>query len=287
MNNKSLLSHRKEEPEKGVLYIVGTPIGNLNDISQRALNILKNVDLVACEDTRQTKKIMNKFNISNKLISFNKHNSLIKIPKIIKDLKEGKSIAIVSDAGMPGICDPGEDIARSVKYEGIDLICVPGACAALTALVSSGLPSSSFIFEGFLPKKQIDREKILLQISKNEKTTLIYESPRRLKKLLKELLEFCGGDREIMVARELTKKFEEHVGNNINDVMDFFKQKDVIGEITIVIKGKKKETDLEFNSSELRKDLKELVKAGLSLSAASKYLAKKNGFKKSEIYNLN
>ena len=287
MNNKSLLSHRKEEPENGVLYIVGTPIGNLNDISQRALNILKNVDLVACEDTRQTKKIMNKFNISNKLISFNKHNSLIKIPKIIKDLKEGKSIAIVSDAGMPGICDPGEDIARSVKYEGINLICVPGACAALTALVSSGLPSSSFIFEGFLPKKQIDREKILLQISKNEKTTLIYESPRRLKKLLKELLEFCGGDREIMVARELTKKFEEHVGNNINDVMDFFKHKDVIGEITIVIKGKKKETDLEFNSSELRKDLKELVKAGLSLSAASKYLAKKNGFKKSEIYNLN
>ena len=287
MNNKSLLSHRKEEPEKGVLYIVGTPIGNLNDISQRALNILKNVDLVACEDTRQTKKIMNKFNISNKLISFNKHNSLIKIPKIIKDLKEGKSIAIVSDAGMPGICDPGEDIARSVKYEGIDLICVPGACAALTALVSSGLPSSSFIFEGFLPKKQIDREKILLQISKNEKTTLIYESPRRLKKLLKELLEFCGGDREIMVARELTKKFEEHIGNNINDVIDFFKHKDVIGEITIVIKGKKKETDLEFNSSELRKDLKELVKAGLSLSAASKYLAKKNGVKKSEIYNLN
>ena len=287
MNNKSLLSHRKEEPEKGVLYIVGTPIGNLNDISQRALNILKNVDLVACEDTRQTKKIMNKFNISNKLISFNKHNSLIKIPKIIKDLKEGKSIAIVSDAGMPGICDPGEDIARSVKYEGIDLICVPGACAALTALVSSGLPSSSFVFEGFLPKKQSDREKILLEISKNLKTTIIYESPKRLKKLLKELFDFCGGDREIIVARELTKKFEEHVGNNINDVMDFFKKRDVIGEITIVIKGKKKETDLEFNSSELRKDLKELVKAGLSLSAASKYLAKKNGFKKSEIYNLN
>ena len=162
MNNNSLLSHRKQEPEKSILYIVGTPIGNLNDISQRALNILQNVSLVACEDTRQTKKIMNKFNISNKLISFNKHNSLKKIPKIVKDLKEGKSIAVVSDAGMPGICDPGEDIARSVKYEGIDMICVPGACAAITALVSSGLPSSSFIFEGFLPKKKIDREKILL-----------------------------------------------------------------------------------------------------------------------------
>ena len=285
MNNKSLLSHRKEEPEKGVLYIVGTPIGNLNDISQRALNILKNVDLVACEDTRQTKKIMNKFNISNKLISFNKHNSLIKIPKIIKDLKEGKSIAIVSDAGMPGICDPGENIARSVKYEGIDLICVPGACAALTALVSSGLPSSSFIFEGFLPKKQIDREKILLQISKNEKTTLIYESPRRLKKLLKELLEFCGGDREIMVARELTKKFEEHVGNNINNVIEFFRDKEIIGEITIVIKGIRK-TDSISNRTIIKKDLCDLINAGLSLSAASKYLAKKNGLKKSEVYNL-
>ena len=193
MNNNLLLSHRNEEPENGTLYIVGTPIGNLSDISKRALNILDSVSLVACEDTRQTKKIMNKFNISNKLISFNKNNSLFKIPKIAKELKEGKSIAIVSDAGMPGICDPGEDIARSLKSEGIDIICIPGACAAITALVSSGLPSSSFVFEGFLPRKQIDREKILLEISKNEKTTIIYESPRRLKKLLKELFEFCGG----------------------------------------------------------------------------------------------
>ena len=285
MNNNSLLSHRKEEPENGILYIVGTPIGNLNDISQRALNILQNVSLVACEDTRQTKKIMNKFNISNKLISFNKHNSLIKIPKIVKDLKEGKSIAIVSDAGMPGICDPGEDIARSVKYEGIDMICVPGACAAITALLSSGLPSSSFIFEGFLPKKKIDREKILFEISNNEKTTILYESPKRLRKLLQELLEFCGGDREIMVARELTKKFEEHVGNNINNVIEFFRDKDIIGEITIVIKGINK-NDFNPNKSIIKKDLNDLVDAGLSLSAASKYLAKKNGLKKSEVYNL-
>ncbi|MDC3203329.1 16S rRNA (cytidine(1402)-2'-O)-methyltransferase [Prochlorococcus sp. AH-716-C14] len=285
MNNKSLLSHRKEEPEKGILYIVGTPIGNLNDISQRALNILKNVSLIACEDTRQTKKIMNKFNISNKLISFNKNNSSSKIPKIIKDLKEGKSIAIVSDAGMPGICDPGEDIARCLKCEGIDVICIPGACAAITALVSSGLPSSSFVFEGFLPKKQIDREKILLEISKNEKTTIIYESPKRLRKLLNQLFEFCGGDREIIVARELTKKFEEHVGNNINDVIDFFKDKDIIGEITIVIKGIHKE-DLEVDKITIKKDLNDLINAGLSLSAASKYLAKRNGIKKSEVYNM-
>ena len=285
MNNNSFLSHRKEEPEKGILYLVGTPIGNLNDISQRALNILNNVSMVACEDTRQTKKIMNKFNISNKLISFNKNNSSFKIPKLIKDLKEGKSIAIVSDAGMPGICDPGEDIARSLKQEGIDIICIPGACAAITALVSSGLPSSSFIFEGFLPKKQIDREKILFEISKSEKTTIIYESPKRLKKLLKQLFDYCGGEREIIVARELTKKFEEHIGNNIKDVINFFDEKDIIGEITIVIKGIKK-GDLNIDKFTIKKDLNHLINAGLSLSAASKYLAKKNGLKKSEIYNM-
>ena len=284
MNNNSFLSQRKKEPEKETLYIVGTPIGNLNDISQRALNILKNVSLIACEDTRQTKKIMSKFNISNKLISFNKHNSSIKIPKIIKDLKEGKSIAIVSDAGIPGICDPGEEIARSVKKEGIDIICIPGACAAITALVSSGLPSSSFVFEGFLPKKQIEREKILLEISKNQKTTIIYESPHRLKKLLKELNDFCGGDREIMVARELTKKFEEHIGNNINEVINFFNDKDILGEITIVVKGIKR--DLVPDKLIIKRDLNDLISAGLSLSAASKYLAKKNGLKKSEIYNM-
>ncbi len=286
MNNNSSLSHRKEEPEDGILYIVGTPIGNLNDISERALNILKNVSLVACEDTRQTKKIMNKFNFSNKLISFNKLNSLSKIPRILNDLKEGKSIAVVSDAGMPGICDPGEDISRIVKSEEIEIICIPGACAAVTALVSSGFPSSSFVFEGFLPRKGIDRAKILLEISKNEKTTIIYESPKRLKKLLKELLEFCGGDREIIVARELTKKFEEHIGNNINEVIEFFNSKNVVGEITIVLKGINKNKDLKLDKFSMKKDLNDLINAGLSLSAASKYLAKKNGLKKSEIYNL-
>ena len=175
MEVKTKSSHKNKEPESSVLYIVGTPIGNLNDISTRALNILKNVSLIACEDTRQTKKIMSKFEFKNNLISFNKHNSLNKIPRMIKDLKEGKSIAIVSDAGMPGICDPGEDIVKSVKSAGIDVICIPGACAAITALVSSGMPSSSFVFEGFLPKKKSDREKIISEINKSEKTTVVYE----------------------------------------------------------------------------------------------------------------
>ena len=287
MTNKSLLSHRKEEPEKGILYLVGTPIGNLNDISTRAINILDNVSFIACEDTRQTMKIMNKFGISNNLVSFNKENSFHKIPKLITDLQEGKSIAIVSDAGMPGICDPGENIVNKVKSEGIDVICIPGACAAIAALVSSGMPSSKFVFEGFLPKKKIEREKILFEISNNEKTTIVYESPHRLKKLLKELLEFCGSDREIVVARELTKKFEEHVGNNIENAIKFFKDKEVVGEITIVIKGIYKEKNHHINMSDLKRDLIELTSAGLTLSAASKYLAKKYGIKKSIIYNLN
>ena len=286
MTNNSLLSHRKEEPEEGILYLVGTPIGNLNDMSPRAINILANVSLIACEDTRQTIKIMNKFSISNNLVSFNKENSLKKIPNLINDLKAGKSIALVSDAGMPGICDPGENLVSQVKSQGYDVICIPGACAAITALVSSGMPSSKFIFEGFLPKKKVDREKILFEISKNEKTTIVYESPHRLKKFLRELLDFCGGEREILVARELTKKFEEHVVNRIDRTIDFFKDKEVIGEITIVIRGIHKDKNEEINKSDLKKDLNELIKAGLSLSAASKYLAKKYGIKKNIIYNL-
>ena len=286
MDLKTTLSHRSSEPENSVLYIVGTPIGNLDDISLRALNILKKVSLVACEDTRQTKKIMSKFKISNNLISFTKHNSLKKIPKIIDILQEGGSVALVSDAGMPSICDPGEDIIKVLKTKGFDVICIPGPCAAITALVSSGIPSSSFIFLGFLPKKKIEREKVLIEISKSELTTIIFESPHRLKKLLNELLEFCGEDREIEIARELTKKFEEHIKGNIKKAINFFERKDVIGEITIVIKGRDRTINQNFNKSELKKEIHELIDAGLSLSAASRYLSKKTGIKKSIIYDL-
>ncbi|MDC3169132.1 16S rRNA (cytidine(1402)-2'-O)-methyltransferase [Prochlorococcus sp. AH-716-E17] len=286
MKSYSLLSHRSQEPENGILYVVGTPIGNLNDISPRAINILKNVSLIACEDTRQTKKIMHKYSISNNLISFNKHNSLNKTPRIVRDLKKGKSIALVSDAGMPGICDPGEDMIKEVKSVGIDVICIPGACAAITALVSSGIPSSSFLFVGFLPKKKIEREKILLEISENEKTTVIYESPHRLKKLVKDLYKLCGGEREIEVSRELTKRFEEHIGNNIHDVLSFLEDKEIIGEITVILKGNNKKKTLEFNELSLKSELNDLIDAGLSLSGASKYLAKRHGIKKNIIYNL-
>ena len=287
MNNKYLLSHKIQEPQNSILYIVGTPIGNLSDISYRALNIFRNVSFIACEDTRQTRKIMNKFEFKNNLISFNKHNSKKKIPRMISDLNSGKSIALVSDAGMPSICDPGEDLIREARSNGISVICIPGPCAAITALVSSGFPSSKFIFEGFLPKKNSEREKILYAIGANDKTTIVFESPHRLKNLLIKLKEICGGEREIIVSRELTKRYEENIGNTIEEVISYFEKKEVIGEITLVIKGIKKVNQNEYyNEEELKKDLLELKKAGLNLSAASKYLAKKNNLKKSLIYGM-
>ena len=285
MNINTSLSHRSKEPENSVLYIVGTPIGNLNDLSFRAINILKNVSLIACEDTRQTLKLLKKYEITNTLLSFNMHNSQSRIPKIVQDLKNKKSVALVSDAGMPGICDPGEDLIQSVKSNALEVICIPGPCAAITALVSSGFPSSSFIFIGFLPKKKSERNKLLLEISKSEKTSIIYESPYRLKKLLLELKEYCGGEREIQVFRELTKLYEENVGNNLNMVLNFFEDQDVKGEITLVIKGIEN-YEKYLNNLDLKEELIELINAGLSLSAASKYLAKKRNIKKSIIYNL-
>ena len=286
MNINSPLSHRNQEPEDSILYIVGTPIGNLDDISLRALHILKNVSFIACEDTRQTKKLINKFEISNKLISFHQHNSINKIPFIIDALKKQQSVALVSDAGMPSICDPGENLIQKVRENNIDVICIPGPCAALTALVSSGFPSSSFIFLGFLPKKKKERDEILLKISNFEKTTILYESPHRFKKLLIELKIFCGGNREIQVFRELTKKYEEKIGDNIEMVISLFKDKNIIGEITIVINGINKTKTSEINEFILKKDLTELIDAGLTLSAASSYLAKKKNIKKNLIYNL-
>ena len=287
MTFNSLSSHNKQEPQSSVLYIIGTPIGNLSDLSIRAINILKNVSLIACEDTRQTKKIMSKYEFKNNLLSFNMHNSSKRIPKIIDFLKEGQSIGLVSDAGLPIICDPGEDLVRECRSNGLKIICIPGPCAAITALVSSGLPSSKFIFEGFLPKKKSERKKILLEISKNEKTTIVFESPHRLRKLLMELKEYCGGNRKIQVSKELTKKFEEHIGDNIDKALTFFENKEIIGEFTIVIGGLIRiEQTHQINKHDLKKELYELTNAGLSLSAASKYLAKKKNLKKSEIYNL-
>ncbi len=187
---------------------------------------------------------------------------------------------------MPSICDPGEDLVKNVKINNLETICIPGPSAALTALVSSGFAASKFTFEGFLPKKKNERAKILSEISENEKTTIIFESPHRFNKLLNELREYCGGEREISVSRELTKKYEEQINNKIDFVMEHFKNREIIGEITVVIKGFENSNLKVINESNLKKELEELINAGLSLSAASKYLAKKKNLTKNLIYNL-
>ena len=286
MNNKNTLSHRGQEPENGVLYIVGTPIGNLNDISPRAINILKNVNLIACEDKRNTKKIMHTFCIKNKITSFNEHNSIIKIQAIISELNNDKSVALVSDAGMPLICDPGENLISQCREHSLEIISIPGPCAATTAITSSGFHSSKFTFLGFLPRKKIEREKLLLNISNSPISVIIYESPHRLKKLLQELNEYCDGKRKIHIARELTKKFEEHINGDIEKISKVYEQKEIKGEFTIVIEGKDYKKDQFSDLKQLKEELLFLVNGGLSLSNAAKYLAKKNNLTKKIVYNL-
>ena len=284
MNNNFPLSHRNNEPERSVLYIVGTPIGNLDDISLRAINILKNVSLIACEDTRKTGRLLKHLNISNKLISFNKYNSIKKLDFLIKMLEDGSSLAIVSDAGMPLISDPGENIVKKAKDNNFDVICIPGPCAAITALVSSGIDTKNFIFYGFLPKTNFDRKLLLKEIATNNKTSIIYESPKRITKLLIDLKNICGGEKKLVLLKELTKRYEKHFGNNIDQVLNQIQINILKGEYTLVISGAKKNNFI--SNDVLISDLQNLIKAGLSHSGAANYLSKKSGRPKNEIYKL-
>ena len=285
MKIDNLLSHRNQEPERSVLYIVGTPIGNLNDVSKRALNILNNVSMIACEDTRKTSALLNYYKITNKLISFHEYSSLSKANFLISKLKEGSSIALVSDAGMPLISDPGFLLVKEAKKNNIDVICIPGPCAALAALISSGLDSSRFLFYGFLPREGKERVLLIKNINKSIVTSIVYESPKRIIKLLLELKNECGGLREIVVVKELTKKYEKHFGGNINDALMNIKKSEPKGEFTLVISGNKKKDDTNLEN-DLKKDLINLISAGLSHKAASNYLAQKSGKPKNLIYKL-
>ncbi len=286
-NDQNLFSHREAEPEESVLYVVGTPIGNLNDISSRAINILNKVSVIACEDTRNTGKFLKNFDITNKLISYHKFNSSKRINYLLTQLKGGASIALVSDAGMPLISDPGELLVKEVKKNGFDIICVPGACAALLALISSGFTSSQFAFYGFMPKSGKEREILLETIADSNLTTIIYESPKRLIRVLKDLKTACGGSREIVVMKELTKKYEQHFGSNIDEILDIFSSNKPKGEFTIVISRNNIKRDEKIIIQEdIKKELIELINAGLSHSAASKYLSKKLKKPKKDIYKL-
>ena len=287
MNTNNLLSHRNSEPESGVLYIVGTPIGNLEDISLRASKLLKKVSLIACEDTRITGKLLKSISISNKLISFHEYSSKERLDFLISKLKKGDSIALVSDAGTPLISDPGNHLVREAKNNNLDVICIPGPCAAIAALVSSGLDCCQFTFFGFIPKSSKERKDTLKRIFENKITSIIYESPKRIIKLLNELKDLCGRERDIVVMKEITKRYEQHFGFKIDDVIKKLEGKELKGEFTLIISGNKPITKKgELKEEYLKNDLKELIKAGLSHSAAATYLSGKSGLSKNKIYKL-
>jgi len=223
---------------EGCLYPVGTPIGNLKDITLRALEVLKGVDLIASEDTRRTRKLLSHYGIHTSLISFYEHNELKRIPYIIKQIKEGKSIAIVSNAGMPGISDPGCSLIKEAVKEGLRIVPVPGPTALISALVSSGFSTNEFVFEGFLGRKKSMRLNRLKRLKDEERTIIIYEAPHRIKKILPEIKQILG-DRRIAVGREITKKFEEILRGRVGEIEKLFEKRRPQGEFTLVIEGEK------------------------------------------------
>lgn len=221
--------------EKGTLYICPTPIGNLEDITLRTLNTLKSVDIIAAEDTRHTIKLLNHYDIKKPLFSYHEHNKREKGEIIINKIIQGESVALVSDAGMPGISDPGEDLVKLAIEKGIKIIALPGATALITALVTSGLSTEKFVFEGFLSSNSGERLKRLEELKTEKRTLIFYEAPHRLKSTLKDMGKVFG-QRKISIARELTKKYEEIFRGNIDEALDRFNEK-VKGEIVIVVEG--------------------------------------------------
>ena len=228
-----------EQVENGILYPVGTPIGNLQDVSSRTLEILRNVSLIACEDTRHTRKLLSHYDIHTSVTSFYQQNQFRKTPYLINCLEKGQDIALVSKAGMPGISDPGYYLIREAVKEGIKITPIPGPTALILALVASGISMESFVFEGFLGRNKAERKKRLNQLKNERRTIVLYESPHRIRKILPEIKEILG-DRNIAIARELTKKFEEIIRGKVSEVEAVFLKKEPRGEFTIVIEGKQK-----------------------------------------------
>tara|TARA_B100000700_G_C14876418_1_gene775886 strand:- start:150 stop:1043 length:894 start_codon:yes stop_codon:yes gene_type:complete len=283
---KNDVSNDRLEPEPSVLYVVGTPIGNLEDISIRAKSILSTVSVIACEDTRRSGLLLKRIGTSTPLLSFHKHNAKSKIPKILELLKSKKSLALISDAGIPGISDPGEELVSAVRKKGFEVICIPGACAATTALVASGLPCKRFCFEGFPPNKTKERKEFLELVSKEERTIVIFESPHRLLQLLEELSKFCGEDRPLHLCRELTKRFEQHIGNTIGQVLKYYENRKPQGEFTLVLGGHTKEELNKRSDSELLNEMQGLIKEGYSPSESVRLTSKNNDLSRRGLYEL-
>lgn len=265
----------------GNLYIVATPIGNLEDITLRAIRILKEVDLIAAEDTRHTLKLLNHLKITKPMISYHRHNEELRTDNLIKELNEGKNIALVSDAGTPGICDPGEEIIKKCIEENIKIIPIPGACAMVNALIASGISTKEFTFLGFLPlNKKLRREK-LEEIKNSNKTLIIYEAPHKLKNTLNDLKDILD-DRKIVLARELTKIHEEYIRGTIEEIIQ--KSDNLKGEIVLIVEQTRKKEENELNNLTLEEHYDYYKEKGLEKKEIIKKIAKDRNVNKNEIY---
>lgn len=263
------------------LYIIATPIGNLEDITYRAVRILSEVDLIAAEDTRHSLKLLNHFNISKPLTSYFDHNKQFKGERILNILRQGKSVALISDAGTPCVSDPGYHLVRDAVKEGINVMPIPGACAAITALSASGLPSDTFTFAGFPPARQTKRRAFLAHLSGLPGTALLYEAPHRLEECLRDMLEVMG-ERQIVVARELTKIYEEFIRGTVSQVMSATARGKVRGEVVIMVApGEKVQEETEPLEVLLRRLLEE---EGLSVKDAARRAAEIAGISRNQAY---
>lgn len=272
----------------GILYLCGTPIGNLEDITIRVLNILKTVDCIAAEDTRHTVKLLNHFEITTPMVSYHEHNKQTKGAFLIEKLKEGATIALVTDAGMPGISDPGEDLVRRCYENDITVTAIPGACAAILALILSGLSTRRFVFEGFLPSDKKEKREVLKQIEKEHRTMVFYEAPHRLMETLQELYDVLG-ERKAVCSRELTKKYEEVRRDTIGGLLCHYRQTPPKGEFVIVIEGVslqelKKEEQKKWREITIEEHMKQYMTQGMSQKDAMKQVAKDRGMAKRELY---
>ncbi|WP_082235840.1 16S rRNA (cytidine(1402)-2'-O)-methyltransferase [Halobacillus massiliensis] len=235
---KSFTKHEGQ----GTLYIVPTPIGNLEDMTFRAVSILKEADTIAAEDTRNTKKLLNHFEISTPLTSYHEHNKYTKGPQLLGQINEGQTIAVVSDAGMPGISDPGADLVKEAIEQELSVVVLPGCNAALPALVGSGLSTDQFYFYGFLPRKKKERQAVLEALNNQRSTIIFYESPHRLKEMLSHLYAQFG-NRQITLARELTKRYEEYVRGSLEEVIQWTSEGEVRGEFCVIVEGAQEEEE--------------------------------------------
>ena len=268
---------------KGILYICPTPIGNLEDITLRTLRVLEEVDLIAAEDTRHTIKLLNHYEIKKPLISYHEHNKVVKGDLLIEKLESGINIALVTDAGMPGISDPGEDIIRLSIENGIEVIPLPGATAAITALVISGFSTDSFVFEGFLPSKKNDRIKELQRLKDEKRTIILYEAPHRILNLLKDMYEELG-DRQISISRELTKIYEETFRGSIKEALNKFEAERPRGEFVLIMKGAEIEEKDIFENITIREHIKLYMEEGLTKKDAVKKVAEERNTSKNVVY---